>query len=50
MSIGFVLLLCVIACPVSMLLMMLFMRRGHGRVESSELAKKSGDDDDRADA
>jgi hypothetical protein len=50
MSIGFVLLLCVIACPVSMLLMMLFMRRGHRHAESSAQAKGSENEDERAGA
>jgi uncharacterized paraquat-inducible protein A len=47
MSTGFVLLVCVIACPVVMLLMMLFMRRGHGHAESSAPATRGKSDDDR---
>jgi hypothetical protein len=50
MSTGFVLLVCVIACPVVMLLMMLFMRRGHGHGESSALSKRGENDDDRTGA
>ncbi len=50
MSTGFVLLVCVIACPVAILLMMLLMRRGHGHAESSAFGKASENDDERTDA
>ncbi len=36
MSAGLILLLCALACPVAMGLMMLFMRRGHASPRKSE--------------
>ena len=35
MSATVIILLCALACPVSMALMMVFMRRGHGPSQSS---------------
>ncbi len=43
MSATLVILLCAIVCPVSMALMMVFMRRGHGASHSS---RRSGEADE----
>jgi hypothetical protein len=47
MSASVIILFCVIACPLSMALMMLFMRKGHGSSHSSRAddKKKIGDGD-----
>ena len=45
MSATAVILLCAIACPVSMAVMMLFMRRGH-RASGRKTARESGEIDD----
>jgi hypothetical protein len=36
MSATLIILLCALACPLSMAAMMLFMRKGHGRTQKTE--------------
>jgi hypothetical protein len=49
MSATVIILLCALMCPLSMGLMMLFMRNGHGH-SSGEQPRRAGDDrDERAD-
>ena len=45
MSASVVILLCAIACPVSMAAMMLFMRKGH-RASDRKTERESGEVDD----
>jgi hypothetical protein len=40
MSATVVILLCALACPLSMLLMMLFMRKGHGVSRDTDAIEK----------
>jgi hypothetical protein len=44
MSATAIILLCAIACPVSMALMMLFMRKSHGGSEHRDREKDPGGD------
>lgn len=46
---GVILLLCVLACPVGMGLMMFFMRKGHGHSAHGETTRTGEDRDERAD-
>ena len=46
---GVILLLCALACPVGMGLMMLFMRKGHGDSDRGETTRTGEDRDERAD-
>jgi ABC-type transport system involved in cytochrome bd biosynthesis fused ATPase/permease subunit len=42
MSTALVLLICAVACPVVMLLMMVLMRRGHASADRGTETKKDG--------
>jgi hypothetical protein len=50
MSVGaLALLVCALACPVGMGLMMFFMRKSHGHSANGEPNRNGGDRDERAD-
>ena len=46
MSATLIILLCAVACPVSMGLMMVFMRRGHGASHRRSDGRRDADGDD----
>jgi hypothetical protein len=46
---GLILLVCALACPVGMGLMMFFMRKGHGHSAAEEPNRTGEDRDERAD-